>query len=410
MNILLSAASALLALQTAPRTPEAAASPWVETRFHRIHLRNGNFIDGQLVQDTPKAVILQIRTSGNFVVRRDLIERVEFVKMRSLKEIPMAPVVETAAPAVPAAAATADAAEAPAPAGSAAAPDPVPSHFPQEAVKAVDALLTGYTLARPEQRRDLGAALGSMGPAAVSYACWIALHGRPGFETPVLIEAIGQAESPDVMPTLLNIASAAANSLDRAAAVKALARRPNPEARAALHRALGDPSGQVLRVASEELLKLHEKGQADVEALVALLKDREDKSVIAQTLGKMGGDVALAALRSLLAQGTAPEKAAAMRALGASGRAEDGEEAVEALEGNDETLRKEACLFLGKMKHGPAIPKLIAALKDEDESVGENALWSLRQITGQTYGLQPQRWQDWWEQNGRAKFAPATNP
>lgn len=59
---------------------------WAETRFHRVHLINGNFIDGQLIKDTPQGATLTIK-SGEITVRKDLIDRIEFIKMRTFNPI-----------------------------------------------------------------------------------------------------------------------------------------------------------------------------------------------------------------------------------------------------------------------------------------------------------------------------------
>ncbi len=77
---------ALLAGAAQAHEPE-----WVEVRFHRVHLRNGNFIDGQMLKDTPAAVTLTLK-GGEMLIRRDSIDRVEFVKMRTINEKP--PVLE----------------------------------------------------------------------------------------------------------------------------------------------------------------------------------------------------------------------------------------------------------------------------------------------------------------------------
>src|SRR5438132_6132475 len=53
-----------------------------DLRFTRVHLRNGNFIDGQVVKDSVGSVLLRIR-SGEIDIRRDQIDKVELVKMKS---------------------------------------------------------------------------------------------------------------------------------------------------------------------------------------------------------------------------------------------------------------------------------------------------------------------------------------
>src|SRR6185436_5678046 len=77
--------------------PLLAASPLLQSfqdsdvdglRFHRVHLTNGNFIDGQLVKETAASVLLRLR-SGEMTIRRDMIDRVEFVKMRDRNQVPI---------------------------------------------------------------------------------------------------------------------------------------------------------------------------------------------------------------------------------------------------------------------------------------------------------------------------------
>src|SRR6185436_15937694 len=60
---------------------------WVETRFHRVHLRNGNFIDGNVTGLSDRAVSLKLMV-GEMNIRRDSIDRIELIKMRSLLEKP----------------------------------------------------------------------------------------------------------------------------------------------------------------------------------------------------------------------------------------------------------------------------------------------------------------------------------
>lgn len=61
---------------------------WQETSFHRVHLRNGNFIDGRVISDKPSEVVLLLKV-GEFSVRRDQIDHVELVKLKSYNEKPI---------------------------------------------------------------------------------------------------------------------------------------------------------------------------------------------------------------------------------------------------------------------------------------------------------------------------------
>src|SRR5262245_25732182 len=94
MNLLVLALPLLTAhplLQTFQDSSDAT-----ELRFHRVHLINGNFIDGQLIKDSPQQVLLQIK-AGEMAIRRDLIDRVEFVKMRDR----WTPPIQTSTPVKP---------------------------------------------------------------------------------------------------------------------------------------------------------------------------------------------------------------------------------------------------------------------------------------------------------------------
>lgn len=80
----------LLALPSLAQAQEG----WSETRFHRVHLRNGNFIDGKMIKETAREVTLQLKV-GTVSIRLDQIARteegqikVELVKLKSFNEKP----------------------------------------------------------------------------------------------------------------------------------------------------------------------------------------------------------------------------------------------------------------------------------------------------------------------------------
>lgn len=69
------------------------------TRFYRVHLRNGNFVDGELVQNTSSLVLLRVK-SGEMSFRREDVEYIEFVKMKDRRSVTerVKPPVEAEAP------------------------------------------------------------------------------------------------------------------------------------------------------------------------------------------------------------------------------------------------------------------------------------------------------------------------
>ena len=74
-----------LSLATAAFQAQTPLDSGSEIRFHRIHLRNGNFIDGKVTADKPTEVIL-LMAAGEMSIRRDQIDRVEVVKMKSFND------------------------------------------------------------------------------------------------------------------------------------------------------------------------------------------------------------------------------------------------------------------------------------------------------------------------------------
>src|SRR5688572_16477160 len=138
------------------------------TIFHRVHLRNGNCIDGDLVGKTDLQVTLKLSV-GEIHIRRTQIDRIEFVKMKSYNE--PAVIVESkrggktapqiAQPAVPKtedpAAATADSADA------------VPGHISRSVVEAVDLAISIWKRTPSGERQELSDSLASLGPVAVPY-------------------------------------------------------------------------------------------------------------------------------------------------------------------------------------------------------------------------------------------------
>src|SRR5258706_10928469 len=135
---------------------------WVETRFHRVHLLNGNFIDGQLVKESPAGATLMLK-SGQITIRKDLIDRIEIVKMRSIKdEAPPPPRTEVARPPQPAK---------PAPEKAPADPGPRPdtTGFHPALRGNEQAILDRMKKAPVEQRGDLATELAPLGLHAPPY-------------------------------------------------------------------------------------------------------------------------------------------------------------------------------------------------------------------------------------------------
>ncbi len=64
-------------------------------------------------------------------------------------------------------------------------------------------------------------------------------------------------------------------------------------------------------------------------------------------------------------------------------------------------VRRRSAVSLGKLQDFRAVEPLMKSLRDEDAFVQKYALESLTSITGQKFGNDPQKWQEWWNQRIR---------
>ncbi|HEX6810572.1 MAG TPA: HEAT repeat domain-containing protein [Planctomycetota bacterium] len=99
---------------------------------------------------------------------------------------------------------------------------------------------------------------------------------------------------------------------------------------------------------------------------------------------------------------------AALEKLSAHGEPEGSEQVTMLLEGNNsDAIKKQACVFLGRVQHREAVRPLIDVLRDStDAGLRANAHWSLQRITGQKLHQDPELWNTWWTQAGQSSATP----
>jgi len=173
------------------------------------------------------------------------------------------------------------------------------------------------------------------------------------------------------------------------------------EAVPALIEALRDEVHYVRLAAAEALSEIG--SEEVVPALIEALEG--DDSAIwrgaAEALGKIGTKEAVSALIRALEDEVHYVRSYAAKALGEIGS--EAKEAVpaliEALEDEDLYVRRGAALALGKIGTKEAVPALIRALEDENSMVCYLAAGALKKITGQNFGKDQSKWQQWWEEN-----------
>ncbi len=72
---------------------------------------------------------------------------------------------------------------------------------------------------------------------------------------------------------------------------------------------------------------------------------------------------------------------------------------TEALRDDVPEVRATAASALGSIGDQYSVEPLIPMLRDEDPSVRRESAAALSTITGQDFGEEPGRWQEWWEEN-----------
>jgi len=168
--------------------------------------------------------------------------------------------------------------------------------------------------------------------------------------------------------------------------------------------ALGDEDAEVRRCAAITA------DEIDKKAFTGLIANLKDKNIDARipaikVLGKIKYAPAVEPLIAILNDQDSRVKIAAIEALGAIGDAQAIEPLVVVLK-NDKNpnIRKEAVVAIGNIKDARIIQPLIYSLKDKDIVVGVIALSSLKDITGQDFSLDSEKWWEWWEKN-KGSFA-----
>ncbi len=396
---------ALTAMNWVPSTQAITpASPkqeteWNEILFHRIHLKNGNLIDGQLLKDTPEGVTLKLKI-GEMTIRRDQVDRVEFVKIRSIKEPtqvihtpprPHEPTVPAESLYVP---------PLPSPSDVVTLDDlPKPEGVLDEHRKRVDQLISLWTNASPNHRPEISREILKLGRDIVPYLSLILQKRLAHVPVRAISTVIGRWGDDR---GIVGLASAlkARDPDDRAAAVEALINIGKPVCVNHILSALDDESSEVWKPAGNHLIELYRQGKLPnlVDLLISSMARAQSKLAHAITLGRLDIPESRARLLELLSSGDNTVKQLAIQGLAENIHPEEAPEVLPLLShGTNRALRQEACIYLGRARHRPAVPELIGMLEENDPGLAGNALRALREITGEKLGPDPDAWRNWYE-------------
>jgi HEAT repeat protein len=402
---------ALLALQA-----DVKADGWTETRFHRVHLRNGNFVDGDLLRNDAETVTIKVRT-GDLEVSRDLVERVELVRMRSYAEKPtdVAP-----PPAVK-----------PAPEGSPPAPAlalPAPTGPVQQRAGEI---VSSVRHVPADRRDDALRELVGLGPEG-ALALILMIETLDDDAVRFAGRALREVRSPLLREPLVTLLKSV-RPLVRAEAVSSLALLglevdltwdSSPlvrtaslwaaevfKSRAAFPRAAAlcaDPSPDVRRQAIRAVFLIaREHALADQlrDGLVEALRGEAVPAArveILDALARLRNASAWTAAADELRRDAVEVRIAAARCLAELRSPDSISSLAEALASEVAGPAKVALAeAAGRLRQPMLVEPLIARLSDPDPKVVRASADALAAITGQNHGSDPSRWTAYWEKARR---------
>lgn len=420
-------------------TPLAAQQGWSETRFHRVHLRNGNFIDGQMIKETGREVTLQLKV-GTVSVRLDQIARtedgrlrVELVKMKSYNEKP--PVIPLKGPQPGPTPETPRKPDLPfPPTGARTPPAAAPFEPKGDTRQKVDQILQQIGKTASDQKYQTAELLAQAGEGWAPYVVSLA-EGLEQATRSLALAMVEKSRDPAALPIARKLLGSAkadvrADALrlltgyeDRASAgeVRALLRDPDPIVRGAaisslesladadsfdaIGRLAMDKEGAVRQRAFNALRNLAQKhglqdGLASIaaEALDSLQGDARAEALDA--LARLGRPAAWNRIAALLSDDSPSLKISALQALARLNAPESADAILERLPAErNPDVQAQMATALRMMKCTKAIGPLVElASSSQDLTVTGACTRALRELTGLNVG-NAAKWKEWWDRN-----------
>jgi HEAT repeat protein len=412
-----------------------------EVRFQRVHLKNGNFLDGIIVQQTAREVVLKMKF-GEMRIRADQIERIEAIKLRSVGEKPeeLPPPRRPPSPPKEDPAGRRDPFTRPPPPPAAPPrtagpriPDSLFSPRP-ETRDQVDPLLRQLERSDPEQRDPIVQRLVELGGETAPYLASL----MEKVDREILVHVVNALESlrdPRSVPVLYRQLESP-SALVRQNAIHLVTSIAGPEAAPRLTLLLRDPDPSVRAAAVSGLQTIGDRDAFDALAPLAADPDREVRTralgalrdlarrhdladLLSTTLETAAERAQGAALLDVLASlghagqprvwttlvryldhDEADVRAAAVTALGALGGRDSGPSlAARVPVEQDRAVRVALAQAVQKLVLRDAAGTLIEWLDDPDVEVRACSVRALQTITGQNLGSDPGPWRAWWEEN-----------
>jgi HEAT repeat protein len=424
-----------------PRAAPAQDVEWVDIRFHRVYLNNGYFIDGTLVKQTPAGVTLKLK-AGEMTIKMDMIEKVEYMKIRSINEKPKTeglrrtpppprtqsnvnpPLPENPPPRLDVSANRASRLRRP---EELFTPNPATK-------KKVDDILAEMDKANVEQKDQVSRRLLEVGPETAPYLASL-LEQTNAEQGPFLIQTLHQLKDPQAIPVLTKLLQSVNPSIRgqvgsiiaetqpsgalaliqpllkdedsavRAATVTTLQSLGDADSISAIARLCGDPDREVRTRAIGAVFDLSRKNPSSDDASSIFERALGETSGRARddlllAVGRSGNPRLWTTVTSYLSDNEPSTRAAAATALSNLGAPEANSAVVARISQEQESVPKVA-LAAAAQKLGlkEAVPSLIYWLGDSDPNVPAAAQRALQALTGTNYGTDRAGWEAWWEKN-----------
>lgn len=394
---------------------------WVETRFHRVHLRNGNFIDGKVNGVRDQDVLVDM-AAGEMIIRKDSIDRIELIKMRSLGEKPKLD------PPLKRPAATRVAVEGPKRRVREAVPPPLDPNMKSNIALIFSRLRIAARDQKPGLVQDLAAQEGAApylasllptldedtgafvgqtlvrmkDPDANSYLVAALDSDKPHVRIRA-IDLLGELGSEAVFPQLRRCMEDEV-AVVRVAAMGALSRLADPDALRMIVALMGDSNATLRKAAISHSLTLGSRtGQMETvhEGLRLALGDVRAGDAISDLVwaaGRTGSKPLWSAVAAHLFDADPKVRGAAVEALTALAAPASTETVVQQMRSEDDKgVRLRLALTATALKASDPVPVLIDWLRSNDGDISDAAVKALQGITRQKFGRDYEKWDDWWQ-------------
>jgi hypothetical protein len=407
--------------------PFLAASPMLQQfensdsdalRFHRVYLTNGNFIDGQLLKDTPASVLLKLRV-GEMTIRRDMIDRVEFVKMRDRFQTPVVAAVKPKAEASPRPEVKSDAPKI-----------TIDTKTPPEIQRKVDQMVQKLRLSAAQEKVFPREELEALGDQAVTYLASrvpdmdvgmmdVVMQALIAMKTTVPNEILGALlnhDKPAVRSFACSVLGVQSDEMKKAyvrpmlkdrdervrlTAVSLLGSVTDSEWLDPVGDLCGDPSRDVRNSAIHTLRRVAQKNDLQDKCLQILVRNLNSSSDAVRedmvaAIAALGIKDSWTFLTRMLNDREAKVRTAAASGLTALAVDESGVEILDAVgRERDGHTRLALIQLVGRLRLMKAMEPMLDWLSDSDESVRKATVALFRVLTGETLGQDREAWANW---------------